>query len=112
MIDVFLGTLLGPFAQRFNNAHPGWTELQCYLRGNEIIISGQPPSNAYPETTHNCDAMGCGQAHILVRATITASELLSEKDRDQLELCSKAGVQLCSHCCDYGCVDNARRLTR
>ena len=44
----------------------------AYDAGNEIVIIGTPPEfdNDIPDDDlrrHNCDAMGCGCAHVLYR---------------------------------------------
>jgi hypothetical protein len=45
---------------------------EAYDTGDEIVICGTPPefSDSVPEDDprrHNCDAMGCGCAHVLYR---------------------------------------------
>jgi hypothetical protein len=40
---------------------------------NQIIVIGQPPSEYIDEdesTHHNCDAMGCGWEHVLMRINV------------------------------------------
>ncbi len=46
---------------------------KAYDAGNEIVILGDPPAEdpSWPDgdpRRHNCDAMGCGQAHVLYRS--------------------------------------------
>ena len=47
-------------------------EIKAYTNGYVIIVEGEIPDNA-PETgplVHNCDEMGCGIAHVVVRIPI------------------------------------------
>jgi len=41
----------------------------AYSNGNQIVIEGEPPSDAQdPDAElHNCDTLGCGQNHVLYR---------------------------------------------
>ncbi len=49
---------------------------------NEIIIFGRPSSDDYDENlAHNCDQMGCGFDHILLRISANASEWFADEER-------------------------------
>ena len=49
----------------------GWVKVPAsvYMRGRDVVVTYEPPEAAEGEG-HNCDAMGCGQEHVLLRATI------------------------------------------
>ncbi len=44
-------------------AIPLATVHRAFVEGAEIIITGRP------DRQHNCDMMGCGQAHVIRRIT-------------------------------------------
>lgn len=58
---------------------------RAYDAGDEIVVLGDPPepdpawSDDDPRH-HNCDAMGCGQAHVIYRFQKPASP---EQDGDE-----------------------------
>ena len=41
------------------------------VKDAELVILGDPMDAEDEEISHNCDAMGCGQEHVIVRAKIT-----------------------------------------
>jgi hypothetical protein len=46
-------------------------EYEVVLSGDELVVIGTPDPDEDEEIGHNCDAMGCGQAHVVIRAKIT-----------------------------------------
>jgi hypothetical protein len=44
------------------NAQEVWTD------GDDVIVLGIPPREYEEENGHNCDDMGCGQCHVILRA--------------------------------------------
>jgi hypothetical protein len=54
--------------------------LSIVFDGNSIIVLGQPPDapddadDDWYETAHNCDAMGCGWSHVLMRIATAGIE--------------------------------------
>ena len=51
-----------PDGYRQLNAQEVWTD------GTDVIVLGIPPHEDDEENGHNCDDMGCGQCHVLLRA--------------------------------------------
>ena len=56
----------------------GWRRIYAYTNDREVLICGDPPSEAEgvaddDEAGHNCDAMGCSTlSHVLVRLPLPA----------------------------------------
>ncbi len=52
-------------------------EVTVYQTTTEIIITGHPEED---DETHHCDAMGCGQEHVLYRFKLPQSEIFDAID--------------------------------
>lgn len=44
-------------------APKSFDQVECWTDGKWLIVPGYPEA----ESDHNCDAMGCGQDHIILR---------------------------------------------
>lgn len=72
------------------NVPQGWRPVEAYESETEILIVGKPEAEpeglsdadyaAWFNSTHNCDAMGCGWSHVLYR--IAKSVPVSEVNED------------------------------
>ena len=83
----------------------GYTQLKsvrAYLTQDEIIICGIPDEflDIYnQEGNHNCDAMGCGQDHIIARFP-------RPEDLETIsDICHRTYQQMCGICNDWDCGD-------
>lgn len=53
---------------------------EVYTNGTQIVVLGEPPEPPDGEDLlHNCDQMGCGWDHVLIR--INAPEELLDQER-------------------------------
>lgn len=56
----------------------GFYRIEAWSDGREIVVLGSPKDEA-PEDDgtmgHNCDAMGCGQDHVIARITLDTGDL-------------------------------------
>jgi hypothetical protein len=43
----------------------------AYVSGGQVVVTGSPDPD---DESHNCDAMGCGQSHVVFRAAIDAGK--------------------------------------
>jgi hypothetical protein len=52
---------------------PGAVPIAAFIHGDEIIICGDPPTEAEDPgcELHNCDANGCGHDHVLYRLPLS-----------------------------------------
>jgi hypothetical protein len=41
---------------------------EVWTDGTDVIVLGLPPNADVEENGHNCDEMGCGQCHVLLKA--------------------------------------------
>ena len=51
--------------RRADDCPAGYEPVQAYTNGKEIVVIGQPEHD-----DHNCDAMGCGQNHVIARIAL------------------------------------------
>jgi hypothetical protein len=64
---------------RLRRLPEGFLPMAAFTDGQEIVIEGDPPdeeSDAHCEY-HNCDVMGCGLAHVILRTGHPFAKLLS-----------------------------------
>lgn len=54
---------------------------EVYLKDDELIILGDPPSNEDEEAGHNCDYMGCGVQHVICRAIVAIGRTDGKKTK-------------------------------
>lgn len=62
-----------------NDAPKGWRTVDCAVHvspSGKVVIEGRP-DEVWPDLVdvednhpHNCDAMGCGRSHVIVRARL------------------------------------------
>ncbi len=54
------------------NIPAGYRPLAAYTNGAEVIVTGSPPDEDDDPKyeLHNCDAMGCGWEHVLLRQDV------------------------------------------
>ena len=53
------------------NVPEGYRRLdaqEVWTNDKDVIVLGMPPREYDEENGHNCDEMGCGQCHVLLRA--------------------------------------------
>lgn len=43
---------------------------EVWTNGSDVIVLGSPPGNNEEGSVHNCDGMGCGYCHVLLRGSI------------------------------------------
>ena len=60
--------------QMAEDAPLGFVRLGAWTNGQEVVIEGMPPDedmdDERADVIHNCDAMGCGLAHVLLRQPV------------------------------------------